>query len=356
MPDKSLDPTPHRRQQARSEGHVAKSRDLGSAAMLLAGLAVLLMLGGGLVGFLADYCRNQLGGEPWLAIDADFAVNQWRATLAGLSRYLLPIFGLLCLAGVAAHVLQIGFLFLPQRLAVDFTRLDPLQGLRRIFSATGMVHLGFGVVKLVVVLAVASVVLFGQREAILGLTVLGPAALALQMTQIVFWTALKVAAALLVLALLDYAYQWWRHEQDLKMTPQELREELRNLEGNPQVIARRKQVQRDLVLQRLSALVPQANVVLTNPNQLAVALRYDPETMSAPIVVAKGAGASAEHIRRVAAASGVPAIEQKRLARALYRQVDPNQSIPADHYAAVAEVLTQVQRRGQASHQSGFGV
>ena len=134
----------------------------------------------------------------------------------------------------------------------------------------------------------ACVVLYNQREAILGLTALAPAALALQMTQILLWTALKIGAALLVLAMLDYAYQWWRHEQDLKMTPQELREELRNLEGNPQVIARRKQVQRDLVLQRLSALVPQANVVLTNPSQLAVAVRYDPETMSAPIVVAKG--------------------------------------------------------------------
>ena len=166
------------------------------------------------------------------------------------------------------------------------------------------------------------------------------------MAQILFWIALKVGAALLVLAILDYAYQWWRHEQDLKMTPQELREELRNLEGNPQLIARRKQVRRDLVLERLSALVPQANVVLTNPSQLAVALRYDPATMSAPMVVAKGSGASAEHIRRVAAEHGVPAIEQKRLARALYRRVDPNQPIPADQYVAVAEVLTQVARRG----------
>ena len=138
MPDyageKTLEPTPHRRQQARREGHVAKSHDLGSAGLLLAGLAVLVMLGGGLVGFLVEYCRSQLGGEPWLTADADFAVSQWNATLWALGRYLLPILGLLCLAGVAVNVLQIGFLFLPQRLAFDFARLDPLQGLRRIFS------------------------------------------------------------------------------------------------------------------------------------------------------------------------------------------------------------------------------
>ncbi len=342
--DKSLEPTPHRRQQARREGHVAKSQDLGSAALLLAGLGALKILGGGLVGFLADYCRTQLGGEPWLTADAAFAVSHWNATLWLLGRRLLPLLGLLCLAGAAVNVLQIGFLFLPQRLAFDFTRLDPLAGLRRIFSTAGMVRLSFGVIKLAIALAVAGVVLYGQRAAILGLTGLMPAALALQMTEILLWTALKVGAALLALAVLDYAYQWWRNEQDLKMTPQELREEMRNLEGNPQVIARRKQVQRDLVVQRITALVSQADMVLTNPSQLAIALRFDAETMSVPIVVAKGAGVWAEHIRRAAAEAGVPAVERKRLARALYRQVDPQQPIPAEQYVAVAEALAQTGR------------
>lgn len=343
--DKTLDPTPHRRQQARTEGHVAKSQDLGSAVLLLAGLATLTMLGGGLVAFLVEYCRSQLGGDAWLTTDTEFVVSHWNTTLWTLARYLLPILGLLCLVSLAVNVLQVGFLFLPQRLAIDIGRLDPLRGLQRIFSASSMVHLGLGVVKLVIVSAVAFVVLYKQCDAILGLTDLAPAAIALQMTQIVMSTAMKVGAALLVLAVLDYAYQRWRHEQDLKMTPQELREELRNLEGNPQVISRRKQVQRDLVLQRISALVPQANVVLTNPSQLAIALRYDPATMSAPIVVAKGAGASAAHIRRVAAKHGVPTIEKKRLARAIYCRVDPNQPIPADQYVAVAEVLTQLPQR-----------
>ena len=239
------------------------------------------------------------------------------------------------------NVLQIGFLFLPQRLAVDFARLDPLQGLRRIFSGGSMVHLGFGIVKLLVVLGVSCVAIYGQRTAMLELSGLAPAGIAVQMGQILFFITLKIGAALLVLAILDYAYQWWRHQQDLKMTPQELREELRNLEGNPHMIARRKQVRRDLVLERISGLVSQANVVLTNPSQLAIALRYDPATMSAPVVVAKGSGASAQQIHRAAAEHGIPAVEQKQLARALYRRVDPNQPIPADQYVAVAEVLTR---------------
>ena len=255
MPDyageKNLEPTPHRRQQARREGHVAKSQDLGSAAMLLLGLGVLVMLGGGLVGFLVEYCRRQLGGQAWLAADKDFVVGQWNGTLWAVGRYLLPILGLLCLAGVAVNVLQIGFLFVPKRLAFDLGRLDPLGGLRRIFSGANVVHLGFGVLKLAAVLAVGCAALYSQREALLGLSALAPSALVGQVTHILCGTALKVGAALLVLAILDYAYQRWRHEQDLKMTPQELREELRNLEGDPQVTARRKQVQRELSAKRL---------------------------------------------------------------------------------------------------------
>jgi flagellar biosynthetic protein FlhB len=242
--ERTLDPTPHRRQQARREGHVAKSQDLGAAVLLLSGLAALMLLGGGLVSVLVEYCRNQLGGEPWLIADADFAVSHWNTALAAVGRFLFPILGLLCLIGVMVHILQAGFLFLPQRLSFDWARLSPVRGLQRIFSGAGMVHLGFGLVKLVVVSIVAGVVLFGQCEAILQLSGQSPTAIAAQMGQILLWTALKVAAALLVLALLDYGYQWWRHEQDLKMTPQELREELRNLEGNPQVLARRKQMQR----------------------------------------------------------------------------------------------------------------
>ena len=232
--DKSLEPTPHRRQQARQEGHVAKSQDLGSAAMLLSGVGILMMFGGGLVGFFVNYCRSQLGGQPWLAANTEFVAGQWNATLWTLARYLLPILGLLCLAGVAVNVLQTGFLFLPQQVSFDLGRISPIRGWQRIFSSAGMVHLGFGLLKLTVVFAVAGVVLYNQREALLGLIALPPAALAAQMAQILLWTTLKIGAALLVLAILDYAYQRWRHEQDLKMTPQELREELKNLEGDPQ--------------------------------------------------------------------------------------------------------------------------
>ncbi len=173
-----------------------------------------------------------------------------------LARSLLPILGLLCLAGVAVNLLQTGFLFLPQRASFDLGRISPIRGWQRIFSAARMVQLAFGLLKLVAVFAVAGIVLYNQREALLRLVALPPAALAAEMSQLLLWTALKIGAALLLLAILDYGYQRWRYEQDLKMTPQELREELKNLEGDPQLRARRKRAQRDLAVPRPAAISP----------------------------------------------------------------------------------------------------
>jgi flagellar biosynthetic protein FlhB len=162
----------------------------------------------------------------------------------------------MCLAGVAVNVLQVGFLFLPQRLSFDPSRLSPIRGWQRIFSSPAMVHVGFGMFKLAIVFIVAGVVLYNQREALLGLVALAPPELASQMAHIVLSTAMKIGVALLVLAILDYGYQRWRYEQDLKMTPQELREELRNLEGDPQLIARRKQAQRNQAVASVSPAQP----------------------------------------------------------------------------------------------------
>lgn len=342
--DKSQEPTPHRRQQARQQGHVAKSQDLGSAVLLILALLCLITLGGGLVNFLGWFCRRQLDGDPWLSADVDFAVTEWNLILGELARVTLPIFGVLVLGAVAVNVAQIGFLFLPEKLAPDVTRLDPIRGLKRLFSLTNAMRLAFGIFKILVIAAVAFVSLYYEREAILGMTDLEVPKTALYMVQILFWTTVKIGVALLILAVLDYGFQRWKYEQDIKMTPQEVREEMKNLEGNPEVIARRRAVQRQLALNRLSQAVPKADVVITNPTELAVAVQYEPETMAAPIVVAKGAGIIAERIRRLAVEHGIPIIEKKPLAQALYREVDINHPIPQEKYAAVAEVLAYVYR------------
>jgi flagellar biosynthetic protein FlhB len=340
--DKSQEATPHRRQQAREHGQVAKSQDLGSAVLLLLGLLCLMILGGGLVEYLGQCCQQQLGGEAWLTADPDFAVAEWNRIVLALVRFVLPVLALIFLAGIAVNVGQIGFLFLPDKLAPDLSRIDPLKGFQRTFSLANAVRLLFGLFKIAVIASVAFASLYGRRDAILGMTGLDVPQIALQLTQLLLWTALKIALALLVLAILDYGFQRWKYERDIRMTPQEVREELKNLEGNPQVIARRRTVQRQLALSRLSQAVPKADVVITNPTELAVAIQYEPQTMAAPIVVAKGAGVIAQRIRRLALEHNIPIVEKKPLAQALYREVDINHPIPHDKYAAVAEVLAYV--------------
>jgi flagellar biosynthetic protein FlhB len=340
--EKSQEATPHRRQQARDEGHVAKSQDLASAAVLLLGLVGLWALGYGLVEYLAGYCKQQLGGAAWLSADVDFTVSQWYQTAMGLGRYLLPVLGLVFGAAVAAHFLQVGFLFLPDKLMPDITRLDPLQGFQRIFSLENVVRLVFGLLKIGLVAAIAWLCLYKERDKVLSLTLMSVPEIAVYLVEVLVWTSIKIAAALLVLAALDYGFQRWKFERDLRMTPQEMREEMKNLEGNPQVIARRRQVQRQLATQQIATAVPKADVIVTNPTELAVAIQYDPQTMAAPIVVAKGAGFMAQRIRQLGLQHGIPIVERKPLAQALYRDVDLNRPIPQDKYAAVAEVLAYV--------------
>ncbi len=340
--DKSQEPTPHRRQKAREEGHVAKSQDLGSAVLLLMGMLILLMLGGALIDCLGRYTVRQLGGGAPLAADLDSLVVEWNVTLLGLARYLLPVLGLTMLTAIAVNLAQVGFLFVPAKVSPDVSRLSLIRGFGRLFSLANAARLGFGLFKILVIGAVAFVSLYNERDTILGLTALSVPEIAAYLLEILVWTTIKVGMALLVLALLDYAFQRWKHEQDLRMTPQEVREEMKNLEGDPQIIARRRAVQRQLVLNRLSAAVPKADVVITNPAELAVAVQYEPESMAAPIVVAKGAGLMAQRIRRLALEHGIPVVEKKPLAQALYREVEINQPIPHGKYAAVAEVLAYV--------------
>lgn len=340
--EKTHEPTYHRRQKARQEGHVARSYDFSAALLLVIGVLLLAILGEGMVKWLVEFGRHHWGSLLELQGEAGWAVRWWRGLCLQLAKAVLPFLSLMMLAGIFVHVMQIGILFVPQKLAPDLQRIDPLQGIRRIFSVANVLRIFFGMVKIVIIGAIAWAVLASQWQTILGLASMELLQGASYMGQLILTTTFKIALAMLVLAILDYGYQKWRYEQDLKMTTQELREEMRNLEGDPHVIARRKAVQRQLALQRLSSAVPKADVVITNPTELAVALRYVPEEMIAPMVVAKGAGVLAQRIRRLALQHDIPIVERKELAQALYREVDVGKPIPEDKYAAVAEVLAYV--------------
>ena len=340
--DKSQEATPYRRQKAREEGQVPQSQDLSSAALLVAATVILMYFGPGVYHFLAGLTTEHLGSEAWLQTDAMTAAFVGKSILIRLILTLFPIFGSLVLMAVVSHLSQVGLLYLPSKLMPDFSRLDPFKGAQRLFSLSNVVRLGFGLFKTTLVAVVAAWCVMDHYDTILSLTSYALGDIAVVTCDIVLQSCLKIGVALLILALLDYGFQRWKHEQDLRMTTQEVREEYKTLQGDPQMAARRRQVQRQLVMNRLTTAVPKADVVVTNPTELAVAIQYDPETMQAPIVVAKGAGVLAQRIRRLALENNIPVLERKPLAQSLYKHVDINKPIPAEQYAAVAEILRYV--------------
>ncbi|HWB13547.1 MAG TPA: flagellar biosynthesis protein FlhB [Pirellulales bacterium] len=340
--EKSQEPTQYRRQQAREHGQVARSQDLGSAALLLGSMVALLWLGGSVVTAMGLITQRYLGGDAWLETDVATVSHEFAGIMLGLAPALLPLLLAMLAVAVFINLAQVGLLFLPEKLIPDLSRIDPLAGFTRIFAIPSVVRLVFGILKVVVVGTVAYFCLVGKIDDAVALVGLDVAQIAFFLGESVVWTGIKIAFSLLVLAVLDYGYQWWRQEQDLRMTNQEVREELKNLQGDPQIIARRRAAQRQLVLNRMSSTVPKADVVITNPTELAIAIQYDHDKMAAPVVVAKGAGLLAARIRRLALENGVPIVEKKPLAQLLYKEVEINQPIPAQMYAAVAEVLAYV--------------
>lgn len=340
--EKTQDPTQHRRDEARKQGQVVHSQDLGSAALLIVGVMLLRSWGPALVETAGAFMRRQLGGAPSLTIHSTDFISQSQYLVSTWGSVLLPILGLLALASGLTSIFQTGFLFVPERLAPDIKRLSPLAGLKRILSLAGAVKLGFGMFKVTVVSVIAATVVYNRYAQVLYSNGLDIREFGVFLIDILLSTALWVGVALFVLAIFDYAFQMWKHEQDLKMTHREVLDEMKNLQGDPQIIARRRAVQRQMALNRVGDKVPKADVVVTNPTELAVAIQYKPDEMFAPIVVAKGAGVVAQRIRKLALENGVPVVERKPLAQLLYKEVEVNHPIPDRSFAAVAEVLAYV--------------
>ncbi len=340
--EKSFDATPHRRQEAREQGQVVFSQDLASAVMLMLAVLLLMIFGGAVLEFSAKLMQHQLGSVADLQASEHSMLADWLRIGYGLAIVLAPIFGLLMVGGVLASVFQVGLLWVPDRIAPDFSRLSLLGGLGRIFSLSGTARLGFGLVKVLVVSGVVITMLWLRRDEVLRAGALDIPQLSRFLVSISLSTMLWIGLVLLILAIFDYGVQRWKYEQDLRMTHQEIREEMKNLQGDPQIIARRRAIQRQMVLNRISGTVPKADVVITNPTELSVAVQYDPQEMAAPVVVAKGAGVLAQRIRRLALENNIPIVERKPLAQLLYKEVDIGKPIPPDSYAAVAEVLAYV--------------
>ena len=343
--DKTEAPTPRRRQEAREEGNVAKSTDLTAAAMLMAACLVLWLGGDRLLVHGRDVLVSMLGGSatphPARAegVVQILGIGGW-AMVEALGPLLLAVMAI----GIIVMAVQVGPVLSAKPITPSLNKLNPAKGFKNIFGLRAAVRLGMSLGKVIIVGAVAAWVIRDELPAVLQLAGLevGPAFVA--SAQLTFALAIKLAAVLLVLALLDYAYQKWQQEQDLKMTKQEVREEHKRMDGDPSIKQRRQRVARQLAMQRLSGSVPTADVIVTNPTHFAVALKYTAGEMAAPKVVAKGADFMAMRVRQLAAQHSIPVVERPPLARALFAGCEVGQQVPPEHYAAVAEVLAYVYR------------
>jgi flagellar biosynthesis protein FlhB len=340
--DKKHEATDHRRQQAREQGNVARSQDLSSAALLLIGVLLLDFTGPFMLRMMMDLLGEQLSTPLDWNADPRTGILQLVNLVSKGGLALLPLMGGVLVTSLVVHYAQVGLLWLPDKLSIDFSRINPIQGFQRLFTLVNVSRLGFGLVKIALVSGILMMGVWSRWGSILALGSASVETVGLFVWSTMIDLCRNVAAALLLLAVVDYGFQRWKYEQDLMMTDEELREEMKMMQGDPQIKSRRRKVQRELAAQRLHADVPKADVIVTNPTELAIALRYDPLTMKAPIVLAKGANLVAARIRKIALEHGIPIVERKPLAQALFKQVGIGHPIPVTEYAAVAEVLKYV--------------
>ena len=335
-------PTPKRIEKARKEGQVPRSPELSAAAVLLVAGGSLRFLGPSLGATLAGVMRSSLALGRAQAFDPGLALSSMGEELLRAGRACAPVLGLTLVAALAAPLALGGWNLSPGALAPDFTRLDPIAGFGRLFSARGAVELGKAFGKFLVVATAAVWVLRSESARLLGLGAEPLSAAIADAAGLASRALLTVSVGLAVIAAIDVPWQLWQYSKKLGMTREEIREELRESEGSPEMRGRIRRVQREMARRRMMHEVPKADVVVVNPTHFAVALRYEERRMRAPLVVAKGSDLIAARIREIATGHAVPIFEAPPLARALHQSVEIGSEIPASLYVAVAQVLTYI--------------
>lgn len=335
-------PTAKRLEEARKEGRVPRSTELNAAAVLLISAGGLHFLGASIGGTLFDIMKSSLSIAPAQAVDPAYALATAGTELLRALIACAPVLGLTMVAALVAPIAVGGWNLSFEALTPNFTKLDPIAGFGRFFTARGAVELAKAFAKFLVVATVAVTVLRKQAPHIMAL---GSMPLPAGIAQAAILTSdalLAVSGGLLLIAAVDVPWQLYQHSKKLSMTRQEIRQEMKETEGSPEVRGRLRRLQREIAKRRMMHEVPKADVVVVNPTHFAVALRYDESRMRAPLVVAKGADLIAARIREIATEHAVPIFEAPPLARALHHNVEIGSEIPATLYVAVAQVLTYI--------------
>jgi len=346
--EKTEKPTPKRLQEARKKGQVAKSPELGSALILLGSLGVLLFGGVWMFWTLAKFMHGIFGNLGALHIQGASATAFLLEIFEQVFILIAPLMLVLMIVGIGANLMQVGFLFTADPFIPKLSKFNPVTGMKRFVSLRSLVELIKSLCKILLISGIAYAVLSGEWDVLPSLMEMSVA----QILSFIGIASLKilfyVSLGMLVMAVLDFVYQKWQLTKDLMMTKQEVKDEMKQSEGDPQVKGKIRRAQREMAMRRMMQAVPDADVIITNPTHLAVALKYAAEEMAAPQVIAKGSEFIAERIKKIATENNVPIVQNKPLAQVLYKTCEIGDTIPESLYRAVAEVLAYVYRLRQS--------
>jgi len=351
--EKTEQPTPKRLDDARKKGQIARSRELNTTAILLAGGGGMIFMGDTIMGGLRDIMVNGLSLDRKVLLNTDSLLILFSDGVADALLILSPLFVLLMVVALLVPMALGGFSFSVSALAFKAEKLDPIKGLGKIFAWRGLVELLKALAKFVIVAAVVVTYLDINTDKLLHLGDLNIDVALIETAYLVFWGFLFTSCALIVVTLVDVPFQLWDHKKQLMMTLQEVKDEYKETDGRPEVKQHVRKLQMEMAERRMMQEVPNADVVITNPTHYAVALKYDQTSMGAPRVVAKGADLIAAEIRKVASENNVPVAAAPPLTRALFYSTELNDEIPAGLYLAVAQVLAyvyQLDKRRRASN------
>lgn len=340
--EKTEKATPKKKQDARKKGQVAKSQDLSPAIALTAFFFLLIMLGPGMLSTFQNMVTESLVTYTgWQVNEENLKVMFMQLSFEAI-KIVGPVLGVALLVALLVNYMQVGWLITTEPLQMKLEKLNPIEGAKRIFSMRSLVELLKSLLKISAGIYVAYTILWNSKEQLVQLSLKSIGNVLSYTAGEVVKLGIYLGLLLFVLAALDYAYQRYEHEKNLRMSKQDLKDEHKQAEGDPLIKGKIRERQRSMAIRRMMQELPKADVIITNPTHFAVAIRYDASEMSAPTVVAKGQDYLALKIREVAKKHRIVTMENKPLARALYSQVEIGQQIPEELFKAVAEVLAYV--------------
>ena len=340
--EKSEQPTAKRLNEAKRKGQVARSKELNTMAITLIGVIFLATTSSQLGGGLQDLMKTSFTLSREEIFDIGTLFTHLSAAMQGAFILLVPFFGLMIVVAIGSSIALGGFSVSAEAMTPKLSKLSPAKGLKRMFSAKALVELLKAMAKFVLIGGATAILLWNTLDSYLNLHGMEFQQALPKLGSLIGWSVTLLASTLILIAAIDVPFQLWEHKRQLKMTKQEIRDEMKETDGRPEVKSRIRSLQREMAQRRMMEEVPKADVIVTNPTHYAIALRYDQGSMSAPKVVAKGADLVAANIRRIGLESEVPIVESPVLARAIYFHSELGEAIPAGLFLAVAKLLAYV--------------